>query len=144
MPRSKGISLVELLAVIAMVGIMSGFAYPAYRKYVVKADLTQIYSNGIAIRALVADELIEVGQSDFTGISIGAQSHPAADTITISNGVITMVSTLKVDGSPVTIIMTPSYSNTIISWECTTINEDLYEYLPKDCHNLEPTPAEEE
>lgn len=132
MKTSKGISLIEILVVIAMLGIIAGFAYPAYRKYVIKADIATLYSNAIAVQASVVDEMVEDQKSNFEGISF-----TASDNTSVADGIITVTSEQLVAGDNIEIIMTPSNSNSVITWTCATTNEDFYEYIPKNCHNLQ-------
>lgn len=43
--NSQGFSLVELLVTVALIGILSAIALPAYNDYVVKGKLAEAYSN---------------------------------------------------------------------------------------------------
>lgn len=49
--RSRGLSLLELLAVLAIIGILSAIAIPSYRDYVVRARLTDAFSGLGAVQA---------------------------------------------------------------------------------------------
>ena len=133
-----GISLIEILTVIALIGIISTFAYPAYRKYVVKAEVARLYANGLAIQAMIVDEFIEDGRSDFDGMDYELE-HEDADYITVTDGIIEMNSKSHMigdySGKSVSIVLTPSYNNGLISWECSTRSSHHHEYLPKQCQN---------
>lgn len=128
MKKFKGMSLIEVLIVIALVGIIAGFAYPAYRKYIVKTEVSKLYSNAVGLQAIISDEVIEDQKSNFTGISFDA------DNASVKDGVITVTSDQVVDGENVVFIMTPDFDDSVISWTCSTTTEDFYPYLPKNCH----------
>lgn len=50
MKNKNGFSLIELMIVVAIVGILSSIAFPAYRDYILRSELTEGISNLASMR----------------------------------------------------------------------------------------------
>ena len=67
--RQKGFSLIELMIVIAIVGILAAIAIPSYKTYVLKAKTADFYSFLTHAQLDVADYISSTGDPSCAGYS---------------------------------------------------------------------------
>jgi type IV pilus assembly protein PilA len=135
----SGFTLIELMIVIAIIGILATFAIPAYQDYVARSQAGEGYALADGYKTAVGDIFMDEG--DFTNADSGSFGIPAANTIvgnyvsavTITDGVI--VASLGVNASAViageTIGLVPSNRGGSISWSCRFSGDA--KYAPKAC-----------
>jgi type IV pilus assembly protein PilA len=91
--RQQGFTLIELMIVVAIVGILAAVAIPAYQDYTARAQVAEAVNLADGLKATVAD--IWTDEGAFTNANSGSKGLPAADTVTgkyvaqvgVSNGV---------------------------------------------------------
>ncbi len=126
--KQHGFTLIELMIVVAIIGILSSIAVPAYADYTKKTHFTEVVSIAglykTAIEVCIQEQGIAAG-STVTGCGAGSNGVPAAPpstntlaSLTVSDaGVITATATAKASRTNgETYILTPVVSDTSISW----------------------------
>ena len=73
MNKQKGFTLIELMIVVAIVGILAAIAIPAYQDYTVRARVTEGLSLASAAKVTVAENAM-------SGTAFGAGWTPPAAT----------------------------------------------------------------
>ncbi len=141
MKQHKGFTLIELMIVVAIVGILAAIAIPAYQDYTIRARVTEGLSLASAAKVTVAENAMSGLPLDQGWVQPGATSNVASIAIDSGNGNITVTYAAAIDTSG-TLIMAPTASGAVlvsgtiptdaISWSCT--GGDLADrYRPAIC-----------
>ena len=139
MNAQKGFTLIELMIVIAIIGILAAIAIPAYQDYTVRARVSEGLVAASAVKGTVSENIANNGGAlpadacvGFTGYTAPAGSNvkdvacePATGKVTV-----TMDAT-KAAG--VVLVLTPTPSVDVVSWKCTTANAAHKKYVPAEC-----------
>ena len=90
----KGFTLIELMIVVAIIGILAAIAIPAYQDYTIRAQVTEGLNLAAAAKAAVAESFLNDGEAPLGRTEAGMSAN-ATDTngkyvtqVDVINGVI--------------------------------------------------------
>jgi len=135
----QGFTLIELMIVVAIIGILAAIAIPAYQDYTIRAKVSEGMSLAAGAKAAVTEYYQDKGSFPDSNSKAGLPPDTQitgnnVQKVTVgSGGVITI--TYKGGGSNLngkTITLTPTDNNGSVSWKCAA-GTLAAKYLPSSC-----------
>lgn len=141
----RGFTLIEALAVIAIIGLLSAFAVPSYLNYLAKTRVSEMFILARPAQLEVADAFyggIAMADihSEAVGITWEKDQHESIQSIAVEGGRVVMtgksdrLSLPKAKAGDLLIVsLVPKERNGIINWQCHYHDAQHKKFLPKYC-----------
>jgi type IV pilus assembly protein PilA len=135
----KGFTLIELMIVVAIIGILAAVAIPAYQDYTIRAKVTEGLSLASAAKTSVSEYFSSKSSLPTTNTDAGLAKATSITGNNVSgvqvgtSGVITVT----YSGNPIvgsTLFLTPKTAAGKVQWSCTSSTATLEKkYRPSSC-----------
>lgn len=142
----QGFTLIELMIVVAIIGILAAVALPAYQDYTVRAKMSEVIGFAAAMRTGVSE--CATSQGALAGCD-AAQSGVVVADIVATTSYIVAANTSVTDGVIVIDLnwaslggngtgdmrLEPTYTIGGVEWECQMTVAADYRFVPAECRN---------
>jgi type IV pilus assembly protein PilA len=132
----KGFTLIELMIVVAIIGILAAVALPAYQDYTIRARVTEMMLAAANAKNVVTENLMNNTAPEAGAVIASGGKVDPASAVTAGTGVITIVGDAAQVGTAISITLVPTpQTNGKVTWQCRVANSNLFRYVPAECRN---------
>ena len=137
--KQRGFTLIELMIVVAIVGILAAIAIPAYQDYAIRARVTEGVSLATSVKTAISDTItsgIPVTSIDsLTDAGAGFDVTNIVSNMTVTDSVITIsYNPVAVGGVAFNLLLIPVVQvNGTLIWTCAVSANTFNRYVPTNC-----------
>lgn len=143
----KGFTLIELMIVVAIIGILAAIALPAYQDYTKRAKMTEVILAASACRTSISEVYQSASSLPAPGEwgceAASSPSQYVASVVTDASGTVTVASQ-NISGVTTGVVLTPrnqagaimtgaDIGSAVASWTCAPTVAAEAKFLPGSC-----------
>ena len=133
----KGFTLIELMIVVAIIGILAAVALPAYQDYTIRAKVSELVLAASGFKTSIAEK----AQNDATltgagtTLTVSNTGKVGSGSVT-DNGSVIITGNTALVGTVVSVFLIPTYqTDGKLTWACTAGSTAQFKYMPAECRH---------
>ena len=138
--KQPGFTLIELMIVVAIIGILAAIAIPTYQRYVIRSQVAEGLNLSSGAQVSVAEYIMENGawpaNNGEAGLPLGIEiTGDYTEQVTVADNVIVILYGINahadIDGDTVTLTAVDNEGS--VSWSCASGGTIESQHLPDAC-----------
>ena len=144
--KQSGFTLIELMIVVAIIGILAAIALPAYEFYMIRSKVSEVISFSSAAKSTVSEHFFSEGQMPVDTAAAGINTNPRQidilNSIAYTRGASVLEATITftlenlnhpdIDGKDFTLSAVGNVTSGVL-WSCTSTAPEALKFLPAEC-----------
>jgi len=130
----KGFTLIELMIVVAIIGILAAVALPAYQDYTIRARTSELILAASGVRTAFTESAQNNNGLANAATNLTIAPYGFISGATVVDTAITIMGTSRMGTAGIQVVLVPSFNTTgnTVTWSCAVTP---VKYEPSSCRN---------